>query len=66
MNIISNVFSFNLQFKELQECYLQKRRLGASQSHHPKEKVNAKVREGYHVGLEDFQSILTTFTKYRL
>ncbi|XP_064977435.1 E3 ubiquitin-protein ligase COP1-like isoform X6 [Musa acuminata AAA Group] len=62
--VIARKRKIQAQFKELQECYLQKRRLGASQSHHPKEKVNAKVREGYHVGLEDFQSILTTFTKY--
>ncbi|URD73711.1 E3 ubiquitin-protein ligase [Musa troglodytarum] len=55
----------NLQFKELQECYLQKRRLGASQSSRQEEKdANVKVREGYHVGLEDFQSVLTTFTRY--
>ncbi|XP_065017600.1 E3 ubiquitin-protein ligase COP1 isoform X5 [Musa acuminata AAA Group] len=62
--VIARKRKIQAQFKELQECYLQKRRLGASQSHHPKEKVDAKVREGYHVGLEDFQSILTTFTKY--
>ncbi|THU69712.1 hypothetical protein C4D60_Mb08t17270 [Musa balbisiana] len=62
--VIARKRKIQAQFKELQECYLQKRRLGASQLHHPKEKVNAKVREGYHAGLEDFQSILTTFTKY--
>ncbi|RRT71658.1 hypothetical protein BHE74_00005080 [Ensete ventricosum] len=55
----------DLQFKELQECYLQKRRVGAGQSHRQEEKdANAKVREGYHEGLEDFQSVLTTFTRY--
>ncbi|URE24239.1 E3 ubiquitin-protein ligase [Musa troglodytarum] len=62
--VIARKRKIQAQFKELQECYLQKRRLGASQLHHPKEKLNAKVREGYHAGLEDFQSILTTFTKY--
>ncbi|XXG76891.1 hypothetical protein AAC387_Pa08g1157 [Persea americana] len=53
------------QFNDLQECYLQKRRQGAEQSPKPEERdVNAINREGYHAGLDDFQSVLTTFTRY--
>lgn len=53
------------QFNELQECYLQKRRHGASQLHRQDDRdVKALNREGYHAGLEDFQSVLTTFTRY--
>ncbi|XP_008805600.1 E3 ubiquitin-protein ligase COP1 isoform X2 [Phoenix dactylifera] len=53
------------QFNELQECYLQKRRLGANQLHRQEEKdINVISREGYHPGLEDFQSVLTTLTRY--
>lgn len=55
-----------LQFNELQECYLQKRRHGASQLHRQDDRdAKALKREGYHAGLEDFQSVLTTFTRYR-
>ncbi|KAK1274626.1 E3 ubiquitin-protein ligase COP1 [Acorus gramineus] len=53
------------QFNDLQECYLQKRRQGANQLHKQEERdLNGIHREGYHAGLEDFQSVLTTFTKY--
>ncbi|XP_073100471.1 E3 ubiquitin-protein ligase COP1 isoform X2 [Elaeis guineensis] len=53
------------QFNELQECYLQKRRLGPNQLHRQEDKdINVISREGYHPGLEDFQSVLTTFTRY--
>ncbi|KAK1295829.1 E3 ubiquitin-protein ligase COP1 [Acorus calamus] len=53
------------QFNDLQECYLQKRRQGANQLHkHEERDMNGIHREGYHAGLEDFQSVLTTFTKY--
>ncbi|KAG5516365.1 hypothetical protein RHGRI_037174 [Rhododendron griersonianum] len=53
------------QFNDLQECYLQKRRHGARQSYKPEARdVNAMNREGYHAGLEDFQSVLSTFTRY--
>ncbi|XP_042478427.1 E3 ubiquitin-protein ligase COP1-like [Macadamia integrifolia] len=53
------------QFNDLQECYLQKRRFRGSQSHRQeKQDTNATSREGYHPGLEDFQSVLTTFTRY--
>ncbi|XP_010270052.1 PREDICTED: E3 ubiquitin-protein ligase COP1 [Nelumbo nucifera] len=53
------------QFNDLQECYLQKRRQWANQSHKQEEREsNAIRREGYNAGLEDFQSVLTTFTRY--
>ncbi|KAL5729877.1 RING-type E3 ubiquitin transferase [Ranunculus cassubicifolius] len=53
------------QFNELQECYLQKRRGSANQGHKQEERdMNVIKREGYHEGLEDFQSVLTTFTRY--
>ncbi|GFZ03309.1 transducin/WD40 repeat-like superfamily protein [Actinidia rufa] len=52
-------------FNDLQECYLQKRRHGARQSYKQEERdTNIKNREGYHAGLEDFQSVLSTFTRY--
>lgn len=54
------------QFNELQDCYLQKRRYWARQSQKQGERVaNIKNREGYSAGLEDFQSVLSTFTRYR-
>ncbi|KAG6527669.1 hypothetical protein ZIOFF_009795 [Zingiber officinale] len=63
--IIARKRRIQAQFNELQECYLQKRRLRANQIHGQEEKkVNVKVREGYHAGLDDFQSVLTTFTRY--
>uniref|UniRef100_A0A5B7BN95 Putative E3 ubiquitin-protein ligase COP1-like n=1 Tax=Davidia involucrata TaxID=16924 RepID=A0A5B7BN95_DAVIN len=49
------------QFNDLQECYLQKRRHWARQSHKQEER---DTRVGYHAGLEDFQSVLSTFTRY--
>ncbi|XP_072982430.1 E3 ubiquitin-protein ligase COP1-like isoform X1 [Typha latifolia] len=52
------------QFSELQEYYLQKRRLGPNQNRQEEREVNTTSREGYHAGLEDFQSVLTTFTRY--
>ncbi|KAK9133195.1 hypothetical protein Scep_012723 [Stephania cephalantha] len=55
----------NAQFNELQECYLQRRR---NLNIHPQKQVERDVsgfkREGYHPGLEDFQSVLSTFTRY--
>ncbi|OIT01716.1 PREDICTED: E3 ubiquitin-protein ligase COP1-like [Nicotiana attenuata] len=55
----------NAQFNDLQECYLQKRRLLANKSHVKEEKDTDVVkREGYSAGLEDFQSVLSTFTRY--
>ncbi|KAJ0986537.1 hypothetical protein J5N97_004893 [Dioscorea zingiberensis] len=53
------------QFNELQECYLQKRRNGANNLQKQDERdLNIIKREGYTAGLEDFQSVLTTFTRY--
>ncbi|KAK8568894.1 hypothetical protein V6N12_007429 [Hibiscus sabdariffa] len=53
------------QFNDLQECYLQKRRQSANQPHIKQESdKNAIHREGYNVGLADFQSVLSTFTQY--
>lgn len=59
------------QFDDLQECYLQKRRRWATQLRKQcdgglrKERDgNIISREGYHAGLEEFQTILTTFTRY--
>ncbi|XP_009626943.2 E3 ubiquitin-protein ligase COP1 isoform X1 [Nicotiana tabacum] len=53
------------QFNELQTCYLQKRRYWARQPEKQKERVaNVMNREGYSAGLEDFQSVLSTFTRY--
>ncbi len=55
-----------LQFSDLQECYLQKRRQLANKSHNQLEKDKSIIpREGYNAGLADFQSVLTTFTQYR-
>ncbi|KAG2688485.1 hypothetical protein I3760_09G097600 [Carya illinoinensis] len=53
------------QFNDLQECYLQKRRNWSGESHNGEESnTNPIKREGYHPGLDDFQSIMTTFTRY--
>ncbi|KZV51230.1 hypothetical protein F511_05887 [Dorcoceras hygrometricum] len=53
------------QFNELQECYLQKRRHSVSISQEHQEKNSHSLnREGYTDGLEEFQSVLTTFTQY--
>ncbi|KAJ4764938.1 E3 ubiquitin-protein ligase COP1 [Rhynchospora pubera] len=53
------------QFHELKEYYLQRRRFATSQGHRPEERDASSLgKEGYHPGLEDFQSVLTTFTRY--
>lgn len=53
------------QFNDLQECYLKKRRNWIRQSHQGDER-NTQIlsKEGYSPGLEDFQSVLSTFTRY--
>ncbi|KAL7142305.1 hypothetical protein ABFS83_08G115200 [Erythranthe nasuta] len=53
------------QFNELQEFYLQKRRqlVNHLETHETKDKTNI-TREGYSLALEDFQSVLSTFTRY--
>jgi hypothetical protein len=54
------------QFNDLQECYLQKRRQSADKPPGQQERdTNFINREGYSGGLDDFQSVLTTFTRYR-
>uniref|UniRef100_A0A2P2KZ16 Ubiquitin ligase protein cop1 n=1 Tax=Rhizophora mucronata TaxID=61149 RepID=A0A2P2KZ16_RHIMU len=52
------------QFSDLQECYLQKRRQPVNTSHKPERDGSATHREGYSVGLTEFQSVLSTFTQY--
>ncbi|KAF5474891.1 hypothetical protein F2P56_006744 [Juglans regia] len=53
------------QFNDLQDCYLQKRRNWNGESHKGEESnTNPIKREGYHPGLDDFQSVMTTFTRY--
>lgn len=53
------------QLNDLKEYYLQKRRQSTRQSHKEDEgDLYAVSREGYHPGLEDFQSVLATFTQY--
>ena len=54
-----------MQFNELQEYYLQRRRTGAQARRQEERDIVAMNREGYHAGLQDFQSVLTTFTRYR-
>lgn len=63
---LTHIFLLCLQFNDLQECYLQKRRQLASHPHNqPERDKNAVRREGYSAGLADFQSVLSTFTQYR-
>lgn len=53
------------QFNDLQECYLQKRRQLANQPNKQEEReTNVIHREGYTAGLTEFQSVLSTFTRY--
>ncbi|KAH9749724.1 E3 ubiquitin-protein ligase COP1 [Citrus sinensis] len=53
------------QLNDLKEYYLQKRRQSTAQSHKEDEgDLYAVSREGYHPGLEDFRSVLATFTQY--
>ncbi|KAL0915301.1 hypothetical protein M5K25_015708 [Dendrobium thyrsiflorum] len=63
--IVAKKRRIHAQFNELQECYLQKRRHGASHlSRQGERDENPINREAYHAGLQDFQSVLTTFTRY--
>ncbi|KAL0300864.1 UNVERIFIED_CONTAM: E3 ubiquitin-protein ligase COP1 [Sesamum radiatum] len=53
------------QFNDLQDCYLQKRRYWARLSSEKQERDRqGSSLEGYSEGLEDFQSVLSTFTRY--
>ncbi|KAH8493424.1 hypothetical protein H0E87_020241 [Populus deltoides] len=52
------------QLNALQECYLQKRRNRVRQASKEQERdTDTLNREGYNPGLEDFQSVLTNFTR---
>lgn len=58
--------SLGMQFGDLQECYLQKRRQCANQLPVQQERdTNVIQRDGYNSGLRKFQSVLSTFTQYR-
>ncbi|KAL6567520.1 coatomer subunit alpha [Orobanche gracilis] len=54
------------QFKDLQDCYLQKRRYWARQITERKEHDDSHGlnREGFSGGLEEFHSVLSSFTRY--
>ncbi|KAK4485043.1 hypothetical protein RD792_007651 [Penstemon davidsonii] len=53
------------QFNDLQECYLQKRRYWSRILREQQDRDSrGSNREGYTEGLEDFQSVLSTFTRY--
>ncbi|CAN4094209.1 unnamed protein product [Withania somnifera] len=55
----------NAQFNDLQEYYLQKRRQSVNKSRVKEEKdADGIQREGYSAGLADFQSVLSTFSRY--
>ncbi|XP_062220432.1 E3 ubiquitin-protein ligase COP1-like isoform X2 [Phragmites australis] len=63
-NVIARKRRVQAQFNELQEYYLQRRRTGAQSRKQEERDIVTINREGYHEGLEDFQSVLTTFTRY--
>ncbi|XP_057544720.1 E3 ubiquitin-protein ligase COP1-like isoform X2 [Amaranthus tricolor] len=52
------------QFSDLQECYLQKRRHWDKQKQAAERDLSNKNSFGYHEGLEDFKSVLTSCTRY--
>ncbi|XP_075487255.1 E3 ubiquitin-protein ligase COP1-like [Primulina tabacum] len=53
------------QFNDLQDFYLQTRRQASNQLLNQLKKDKSKFnREGYSVGLVDFQTVLSTFTRY--
>lgn len=53
------------QLNDLQECYLQKRRYWVSQEQQQRDSHGLNREKSYGAGLEDFQSVLSTFTRYR-
>jgi len=63
-NVIARKRRVQAQFNELQEYYLQRRRTGAQSLRQEERDIVAMNREGYHAGLQNFQSVLTTFTRY--
>ncbi|KAG4123963.1 hypothetical protein ERO13_D10G010200v2 [Gossypium hirsutum] len=53
------------QFNDLQECYLQKRQHWTKQFNKQEDEGPAAMDvDGYNPGLQDFQAVLTTFTRY--
>ncbi|KAK8330541.1 hypothetical protein V6Z12_A10G011800 [Gossypium hirsutum] len=53
------------QFNDLQECYLQKRQHWTKQFNKQEDEgPTAMDVDGYNPGLQDFQAVLTTFTRY--
>ncbi|KAE8664452.1 E3 ubiquitin-protein ligase COP1 [Hibiscus syriacus] len=53
------------QFNDLQECYLQKRQRRTKQFNKQEDKgPNVMEIDGYNPGLVDFQSVLSSFTRY--
>ncbi|KZV58491.1 hypothetical protein F511_11951 [Dorcoceras hygrometricum] len=53
------------QFNDLQDFYLQTRRQSSNKLLNQVKKDKSKFnKEGYSVGLDDFQSVLSTFTRY--
>ncbi|PIN09302.1 U5 snRNP-specific protein-like factor [Handroanthus impetiginosus] len=53
------------QFNDLQDCYLQKRRYWAGQMLEQRKRDSHSLNgEVYSGGLEDFQSVISTFTRY--
>ncbi|KAL6633462.1 hypothetical protein ACP70R_026133 [Stipagrostis hirtigluma subsp. patula] len=63
-NVMARKRRVQQQFNELQEYYLQRRRTGAQSRRQEERDIVTINKEGYHAGLEDFQSVLTTFTRY--
>ena len=59
-----------MQFEDLQEAYLMRRRQVARNQRHRqmqesvKKEQACKGSESYQDGLEDFESVLTAFTRY--
>ncbi|XP_022877925.1 E3 ubiquitin-protein ligase COP1-like isoform X2 [Olea europaea var. sylvestris] len=52
------------QLNDLQECYLQKRRYWVSQEQQQRDSHGLNREKSYSAGLEDFQAVLSTFTRY--
>ena len=65
------MYGGNLQFDELQEAYLLRRRQVAIKQRRRQlqesavEKDACRNSDNYYDGLDDFQSMLTAYTRYR-
>lgn len=62
----------DMQFDELQEAYLLRRRQVATKQRHKQfrepvieKEAICKDADNYYAGLDDFQSMLTAYTRYR-